>query len=81
MDFQDVGQSDYLGFLIKTILVIFYLQVTPMLPTKFQLAFRFRRSGHGGHLGFPILAILIYKSTRCFLASFKLSGLSVQEKK
>ena len=58
-----------------------------------QLAFRFRRRSekidfqdghHGGHLGFPIgtiLAILIYKSLRCFLPSFMSVGLSIQENK
>ena len=37
-----------------------------------------------GDLGLPIsriLAIFIYKSPRCFLPTFKTSGLSVQEKK
>ena len=33
LDFQDGG---HLGFLIGTILAIFDLQVTPMLPTKYQ---------------------------------------------
>ena len=40
--------------------------------------------GHGSHLGFligTILAILIYKSPWCFLASLESIGLSVQEKK
>ena len=44
----------------------------------------FQDGRHDGNLGFPIgtnLAILIYKSPRCFLASFKSVGLSVQEKK
>ena len=59
-------------------LAIFYLQVTPVLPTKFQVSWPldsgeeakirfFLDSSRGGHLGFPIgtiLAIfLIYKST------------------
>ena len=38
----------------------------------------------GGHLGFPIrmiLAILIYKSSRCFLPNFQSIGLSVQKKR
>ena len=34
IDFQDGG---HLGFLTGTILAIFDLQVTPMLPTKFQV--------------------------------------------
>ena len=34
IDFQDGG---HLGFLIRIILAIFDLQVTPMFPTKFQV--------------------------------------------
>ena len=71
------------------VLAIFDVQVTSMLPTKFQSNFR-RRSKkidfqNGSHLGFPIGTILviflIYKSPRCFLPSFKSIGLSVQGKK
>ena len=62
--------------------LIFDLQVTPMLPTKFQVNWPFGSgeevknsfSSHGGHLGFlirMILAIFIYKSPWCFLRSFK----------
>ena len=45
IDFQDGSHGGHLGFRIGTILAIFDLQVTPMLPSKFgiQLAFRFRR--------------------------------------
>ena len=50
IDFQDGHHGRYLGFPIRKILFIylfiylFYLQVTPMLPTKFrQLAFWFGR--------------------------------------
>ena len=60
-DFQDGGHGSHHEFRIVTILAIFDLQVTPMLPTKFQLAFWFRRSKnkfsnwhHVGYLGFPI---------------------------
>ena len=35
IDFQDGLHSGHLGFPIGTILAIFYLYVTPMLPTKF----------------------------------------------
>ena len=35
IDFQDSGHGGHLGFLIRTILAIFDLQVTLMLPTKF----------------------------------------------
>ena len=34
-DFQDGGHGGHLGFLFGTILAIFVLQVTPMLPTKY----------------------------------------------
>ena len=37
MDFQDGCHGGHLGFLIGMILAIFDLQVTPMLPTKFQV--------------------------------------------
>ena len=51
--FQDGGHGSHLGFLNGTSLAIFDLQVTPLLPTMFQLTFR-----HGGHVGFPIGTIL-----------------------
>ena len=64
IDFQDGGHGGHLGFPIGTILAIFDLQVTPMLPSKFGVNWpfgsgeeaknRFSRCGHGGHLGFPI---------------------------
>ena len=38
MDFQDGG---HLGFPIGTILAIFHLQVTPMLPSKFGVNWPF----------------------------------------
>ena len=34
-DFHD-GHCSHLGFLIRIILAIFYLQVTPIRPTKLQ---------------------------------------------
>ena len=34
-DFQDGSHNGHLGFTIGMILAIFYLQVTPMLPSKF----------------------------------------------
>ena len=40
-NFKDDGHSSHLGFLIRTILAIFELQVTPMLPTKFQVNWPF----------------------------------------
>ena len=35
IDYQDGCHGSRLGFPIGTILAIFYLQVTPMLPTRF----------------------------------------------
>ena len=37
IDFQDGGHGGHLRFAIGTILAIFDLQVTPMLPTKYQV--------------------------------------------
>ena len=37
IDFQDGHHGGHLGFPIRTILAIFDLQVTPMLPTKSQV--------------------------------------------
>ena len=37
LDFQDSCHGSHLGFPIEKILAIFDLQVTPMLPTKFQV--------------------------------------------
>ena len=37
IDFQDGGHGVHLGFSIGSILAIFDLQVTPMLPTKFRI--------------------------------------------
>ena len=37
IDFKDTSHSDQLGFPMWTILAIFYLQVTLMLPTKDQV--------------------------------------------
>ena len=41
IDFQDSSHGGHLGFLIGTILAMFDLQVTPMLPTKFQVSWLF----------------------------------------
>ena len=40
-DFQDGHHGSHLGFPIGTILAIFNLQVTPMLPTEFQVNWPF----------------------------------------
>ena len=39
--FQDGCQGGHLGFPIGMIITCFYLQVTPMLPTKFQVNWPF----------------------------------------
>ena len=41
IDFQDGCHGGHLGFPIGTILAIFYLKVTPMLPSKFRLNWPF----------------------------------------
>ena len=41
IDFQNSRYGDHFGFLIGTILSTFDLQVTPMLPTKFQVNWLF----------------------------------------
>ena len=66
-DFEDGRHGGHLGFSIETILAIFDLQVTQMLPTQFQIHWPFgsgeevkidfQDGGHGGHLGFPIGSI------------------------
>ena len=37
IDFQDGGHGGHFGFPIGTILAIFDLQVTPMLPIKYRV--------------------------------------------
>ena len=66
-DFQDGG---HLGFPIGTILAIFDLQVTLMLPSKFGVKWPlvqekmqkidFQDGCQGGHLGFPIGTTLAF---------------------
>ena len=41
LDFQDGHPDSHLGSRIRMILAIFDLQVTPMLPTEFQVNFPF----------------------------------------
>ena len=41
MDFQNGDRSGTRGFSIETILATFNLQVTPILPTKFQVNWPF----------------------------------------
>ena len=93
VDFQDGHHGGHLGFLIKTILGIFDLQVIPILPTKSfesigslvqeKWKIDFQDGCHGGHLGFPIgtiLAIFDLQVTQCFLPSLKSISLSIQKK-
>ena len=80
MDFQDSHIGGHLGFQIGTILANFDLQVTPMLPTKFQVNWSFgsgeevkidfQDGCHGGNLGLPnrmILAIFDLQVTPMLL--------------
>ena len=41
IDFQDGGHGGHLGFSIRTILAIFDLQVTTILPSKFEVNWPF----------------------------------------
>ena len=68
IDFQNGCHGGHLGFLIGTILAIFDLEVTLMLPTIFgvnwllglgeEAKIDFQDGCHGGQLGFPIGTIL-----------------------
>ena len=63
IDFQDGSHGGHLGFPIGTILAIFDLQVTLMVPTEstglsVQEKKRKIDFQDGGHLGFPIGTIL-----------------------
>ena len=91
-DFQDGCHSLNLGFPIATIWAIFYLQVTPMLPTKFRVNWPFssEEEGKKRFSRWPPSWIsdwnnfsyfYIYKSSRCFLPIFKSTGPLVQENK
>ena len=81
-------RSGQLGFPIRTILAVFYLQVTPMLPTKFQVNWPFssgeeakkkifKRATMVAILDFwskQFYLFLIYKSPWCILLSFESIG-------
>ena len=65
IDFQDGGHGGHLGFTIEMLLAIFDLQVTPMLPIKFQVNWPLgsredakNRFSRWLHLRFPIGTIL-----------------------
>ena len=77
--FQDGHYSRNLGFPIATIWAIFDLQVTLMLPTKFQVSLHQKKGKidfqDGHHLGFPIGTILaIFISTSHPDASYEFSN-------
>ena len=82
--------GDHPGFPIRTLLAIFCLQVTLILPIKFKstgfsvqkFKIDFQNGSCDGHLVFligMILAIFIYKSPQYFLPCFESIGLSVQK--
>ena len=93
-DFQDGRQGGHFGFLIETSFATFDLQITPMLPTEFQVNWPFgsgveaknrisrwpprRSSWISDRNNFSFFDIQV---TPCFLPSFKSVGLLVQEKK
>ena len=58
--FEQTLNGSQLGFTIGTILAIFDLQVTPMLPTKFRVNWHFSsgEEAKNSHLGYPIGTIL-----------------------
>ena len=79
---------------IRMILASFDLQVTLMIPTKFQVNWPFgskeeakidfQDGHHGGHFGFPIetiLAIFDLQVTRIVPTKFRVNWHSVQEEK
>ena len=66
IEFQDGHLGSHLKFWIGTILAIFDLQVTAMLPTKFQVNWPFgsgweakNRFSHGAHFGFRTFDIQV----------------------
>ena len=84
IDFQDGGHGGHLGFPIGTILSIFNLQVTLVLPSKFGVNWpfssgeeaknKFSRWRHGSQLGFPIGTILAIFDLRHPDASYQESS-------
>ena len=86
IDFQDYG---HLGFRFGKILAMFDLQVTRMLPTKFQVNLPFGSEVKNGFSRWwpswiaiePFWLFFIYTSPQCLLPSFYSTGLFVQEKK
>ena len=90
IDFKDGCHGGHLGFPIGTILAIFDLQVTPMLPNKFGVNWPFGSGEEAKNRFSRWLPSWIsdrhdlsyfWSTSRCFLASLESIGLSVQEKK
>ena len=94
IDFQDGSHGGHLRFPIGTILAIFDLQVTPMLPIEFRVNWllglreeakkRFSRCPWWPcwtYNRYDFSYFLIYRSPQCFPPRVKSTGLSVQEKK
>ena len=79
------------GFRIGINLAVFDVQITLILPTKFQVNWPFGSEEEAKNrfsIWPPLQPFwisdrndLIYKSPRCFIASYKPTGLLVQEKK
>ena len=69
IDFQDGG---HLGFPIRMILAIFHLQVTLVLPTKFQVIWPFGSGGEAQNRFFKIAAMVTILDFRLKLALFDL---------
>ena len=76
IDFQDGGHSGHIGFLIRRILAILDLLVTPMLPTEFEdrlsvqqkkRKINFQDSHHGSRLGSRIGTILPFYNLQVIL--------------
>ena len=96
-DFHGGSHGDHFSFTIGTILVVFfYLQVTPILPAKFQVNWPFESGGEAKNRRFlrwrpwrpPLFSdqndfsyFLIDKPPRCFHLSFMSIGLLVQDEK
>ena len=93
IDFQDSSHNGHFGFLIRTILALFYLQVTLMLTSKFffestglsvQEKKQKKDFQDGGHLGFligTILAVFYLQVTPMLPTKFQLAFCSGEEKK
>ena len=88
VDFQEGHHSGRFWFLIGTILAIFDLQITLMLPIKFQVNWLFGSGEEAKNRFSSWILDLNYisyfwstKSPQYFLPSFKSVGLLVREKK